>query len=209
MQETTISRLKAKWKNKNLFGKITDLLVIVFIILLFIPQSRLAIGGFINRVKAMIVSPSELPKEQQEMLSLQDYNWEMTDLEGNKHFLSEAKNKVIFINIWATWCPPCVGEMPEIQSLWDKFKDNPEVKFFLVSNENLETIKNFMEKRDYDFPVYSSKYSPPEKLKSSTIPVSFIISKQGKIVVRETGASKWGGEKVEALIKKLITSEAK
>lgn len=204
MQKSTTNRLKEKWQSKSLFGKISDILIIIFIIALFIPQSRLAVGGFVNRIKAMIISPSELPQDERETLAARDYNWELIDLEGNKHQLADSKGKVVFINLWATWCPPCVGEMPEIQAMWETFRDNPNVEMYLISNEGLSTIQTFIDKREYDFPVYSSRYAPPEKLKSQSIPTSFIISKKGEIVVRKTGAAKWGGEKTEALIRKLI-----
>jgi peroxiredoxin len=198
------NRFKENWQKKNTFGKVTDVLIIIFIITLFIPQSRLAIGGFVNRVKAMIISPSAIEEDNRETLSAKDYNWELINMSGDTVQLADYKDKVLFINLWATWCPPCVGEMPEIQDLWETFRDNPDVELFLITNEDLATVTEFLDKRDYTFPVYMSRYAPPEILKSQSIPTSYIISKNGEIVVRKTGAAKWGGEKTEKLIKELV-----
>lgn len=203
MSKTT-NRFKENWQKKNTFGKVTDILIILFIILLFIPQSRLAIGGFVNRVKAMIISPSELPDEKRETLSADDYNWKLSDMNGQKLQFADFRGKVLFVNLWATWCPPCVGEMPEIQELWEKFKDNPDVELLLISNERYSTVKTFLDKRNYSFPVYLSPNPAPKILRSQSIPTTYIISKNGEIVVRKTGAANWGGEKTEKLIKKLV-----
>ncbi len=203
MQEKK-KKIFAHWRSKKTSSKVTDILLVAFFVAMLIPQSRMMIGGFINRVKASIINPSELPQNEQEQLNDNDYIWSLTDLDNQQQSLSKAKNKVIFINQWATWCPPCVGEMPEIQALWEKFKDNPQIEFFLISSEDIATIKNFMAKRQYTFPVYKANTSAPNKLFSNAIPVSFVISKSGKIIVKETGAVNWGGEKIETIIKKLI-----
>ena len=198
------NRLKENWQKKNLFGKITDVLIIIFIITLFIPQGRMAVGGFVNRIKAMIIAPGEMPQDEQETLSIDDYNWKLQDINGKELLLSEAKGKVIFINLWATWCPPCVGEMPEIQELWEKYRDNKDVAVFLISNEDNQTVQAFLDKRDYNFPVYTTQFKAPALLQSRSIPTSFIISKNREIVVKETGAANWGGKKTEELINRLI-----
>lgn len=192
------------YKKKSVWSKITDLIFVAFIVALFIPGSRLAIGGFVNRVKSMIVQPSEIEASKEKSLTNEDYNWELIDLKGNEYNLTQFKGKVLFINFWATWCPPCVGEMPQIQSLYDKFKDDEDIQFFLVTNETTQTVQKFLEKRSYDFPVFISEYRSPQIFQSNSIPVTFIISKNGKIKVKESGAQNWSGEKTVNIINKLI-----
>ena len=191
------------YKKKSLWSKITDLIFVAFIVAMFIPGSRLAIGGFVNRVKSMFVQPDEIKGSQEQILTNADYSWELNTLEGNEIKLADYKGKVLFINFWATWCPPCVGEMPEIQKLYDKYKTNDKIEFLLVTNENKQTVNSFLEKRDYSFPVYFSEYRSPDILFSNSIPVTFIISKSGVIKVKEKGAQNWSGEKTVNIIKKL------
>ncbi len=193
-----------KYKKKTLRAKISDAIFIIFLIAMLTPSGRLAIGGFVNRIKAMIIQPAVKTTEQAVQLTNTDYNWQLTDLNGQNFNLSEYKNKVLFVNFWATWCPPCVGEMPEIQDLYDAYKNNPNIRFLMLTNDTPDKVKAFLTKRKYSFPVYFYSYQPPEAFKSSVIPTTFIISKDGKILVKETGATNWNGEKTHKLIENLI-----
>jgi thiol:disulfide interchange protein len=93
-------------KNKSLWGKISDLVFVLFLIAMLLPSGRMAIGGAINRVKAMVSQPSI--NDNGEQISDNDYNWSLIDINDKQVNLADFKNKVIFINLWATWCPPCV-----------------------------------------------------------------------------------------------------
>jgi len=199
-----IEKYKANWKKKSLFGKVMDLLFYLLIIAMIIPQSRIEVIGFMNKVKAHIIQPSTNSEDDSYTLSEHDYNWSMVDINGNKFNLSDAKGKVVFINVWATWCPPCVGEMPLIQSFYDKFKNNSDVVFLLISDENIPKIKQFMDKRDFSFPVFSSKTPRADIFRNKSIPVSFLISKEGKLVMKHTGTADWSGKKMEEIVNDLL-----
>ncbi len=188
--------------NKSLFGKISDLVFVVFIIAMIFPSGRMAIGGAINRVKAMISQPEI--DENGEQMSDNDFNWLLTDINGNQINLNEYKGKVVFINLWATWCPPCVGEMPEIQKLYKHFKNNDKVKFLMITSDPVSKIKKFINKRSYTFPVYQYNSNPPIPFRVKSIPTTFIINKSGKIVIKKTGAANWGGSKTIKIIEKLL-----
>ena len=78
-----------------------------------------------------------------------DYNFKLKNLNGEFTDLSEYKGKVVFINIWATWCPPCVAEMPNIQSLYDKI-ENDNIEFIMLSMDNSEEkAKKFIDKKGF------------------------------------------------------------
>ena len=197
-----MSKFTEKWKKKSLFSKITDLLFVVLIVALLTPGGRLAIGGFVNRIKAMIINP-DTSGENIAILKESDYNWQLTDLDNNTINFSDFKGKVIFLNFWETWCPPCVGEMPEIQELYDNFKNNENVKLLLVSDEPVEKVKTFIKKRGYTFPVYILRTRKPSIFHSPSIPTSFLISKKGEIKIKETGAANWGGDKMKKFVEEL------
>jgi thiol-disulfide isomerase/thioredoxin len=199
-----IEKFKANWKKKSLFAKITDIVFYTLIISILIPQSRIEVLGFVNGIRAKIVSPSIKKETEVKTVNSSDLDWVLYDLQGNKHNLSESKGKVIFVNLWATWCPPCVGEMPGIQDLYNKFKNNDKVAFYIITDEPVEKAKEFISKRDYDFPVYSSTGVNPEKFGTQTIPVTFLVSPEGNILIRQVGAANWGGEKMEKIINDLL-----
>ncbi len=195
-------KFKKKWKEKSLLSKISDIIFIGLLVALIFPQGRMAIGGFINQIKAKIDNPDILENEIQ--LTDNDFNWLMKNTNNETVNLEQSKGKVIFINLWATWCPPCIGEMPEIESLYQKFKDNDNVEFYLISNEHIDKIENFRTKKSYTFPVYQSLQNTPGVFSSKSIPTTFLISKDKKIVIRKTGASNWGGKKMIEIIEKLM-----
>lgn len=195
-------KFKNYWNSRTTWSKISDLIFIALLITLFIPSGRMAVGGAINRVKAMALNPSMQADSVQ--LNPEDLNWQLYDMNGKTLNLTNFEGKVIFLNLWATWCPPCVGEMPEIQELYNKFKDHPDIAFVAVSNERNSTVSDFIKKRGFSFPVYTTKHNAPSAFASRSIPTTFVISKSGKIKVKETGAYNWGGKKMVRIIDKLL-----
>lgn len=181
--------IKKQWSN-ILFG--------VFLILLIIPQTRMPIQVFVQRLISF--SPSETSEKKRE--TLEDYHWPMLTLEREQKNLAASKNRVALINMWATWCPPCVAEMPSMQKLYDDYGD--QVDFYFITTDDLARIDKFMTKNDYDLPIYLQTHDAPQKLESSLLPTTFVISKSGQIVVRETGSADWNSKKTRKLLDNLL-----
>ena len=202
--------MKAWIKNylskKSLLGKISDLIFAIFIIALLFPQGRMAIGGFVNHLKAQISNPSKLTQEI--AVADENFDWQLIDQTGNPINLKDHKGKVLFINLWATWCPPCVGEMPEIQELYDEFKSEKDMAFLMISNQNISKLNRFVQSKGYDFPVYSTKVRAPSAFSTQTIPTTFVVSKSGKIVIHKIGAANWGGKKMAKLVRELLAEQS-
>lgn len=175
----------------------SNIIFAVLVVLLLIPTTRTPIVVFVQRLIAF--SPSTIPTEEQNTLT--DYQWNLRGLNTNTQF-NEAQNEVIFVNFWATWCPPCIAEMPSIQKLYDDYGD--KVQFFLVSNESQSKIEGFINKNNYTFPVYQALEAPPKILESQALPTTYLISKEGKIVIKETGVADWNSEKTRAIIDELL-----
>ncbi|MBI4853981.1 MAG: TlpA family protein disulfide reductase [Acidobacteria bacterium] len=125
--------------------------------------------------------------------ALADYGWSATDLTGKTIQASEWKGKVVILNMWATWCGPCVAEMPSLQQLYDKTKaDN--IVFALVSNEDQETVNKFVQKRKYSLPIYTISENLPSAFSTEVIPKTFVISPTGKIVFEHIGGANWNDQ---------------
>jgi thiol-disulfide isomerase/thioredoxin len=182
--------LKNNWSN---------LLFALLIALLLIPQTSMPIRVFFSRLVAM--SPSEVADV--ETIVLKDYHWDLTSLDGKEVDFSQSEGRVALVNLWATWCPPCVAEMPSLQKLYDLYGD--KVDFYFVSSEAPEMLRKFLKKKGYNFPVYIETSRPPSELQTKSIPRTFLISKEGKIVIDESGAADWNSESVEKLIDKLVS----
>ncbi|MDY0780165.1 TlpA disulfide reductase family protein [Tenacibaculum sp. IB213877] len=142
-------------------------------------------------IRQVSFSPSVSSVEKSQKIT--DYNWPLYGLNTESVNFSQFENKVVFLNFWATWCPPCIAEFPFIQELYKDYKDN--VAFVFVTNENWEEVEAFFQKNNYDFPTYQSSARYPKGLPSvSSIPTTFIIDKKGNIRVQKTGSADWNSE---------------
>ena len=178
---------------------IKNVLFFVFIALMIIPQTRKPIQIFIQRGIAKF---SPAIENEDDRMSLDTYNWQLLDLKGNIHDFNNSKGKVIVVNFWATWCPPCIAEMPSLHNLYEDYKDR--VDFYFVSNEAPDIIKSFLEKNNYNLEVSIPRTKYPMVFDISGIPRTFLIDKQGKIVIDKTGAANWNSEKVRSTIDNLL-----
>ena len=107
---------------------------------------------------------------------------------GYSFDLSDFKGKVVFVNFWATWCNPCVQEMPDLQKLYDKYKEKAE--FILISSEHKNVIDTFIKEKNYTFPIgYDTDYENSKNYNTYAIPYTFIIDKEGKIFKSFLGAN--------------------
>ena len=129
------------------------------------------------------------PTENEDTI-LADYNLLLEDLEGNAQTLSDWREKPIFLNFWATWCPPCIAEMQDINKLYQSV--NKEVHFAIISvDNNREKAKKFAKRKGFDFPIYFIKSQVPQVYEFTTIPTTYIIDSQGHIVVSQRGMAKY------------------
>lgn len=175
----------------------SDILFLVVVVLLVVPQTRMPILVFVQRVSSF--SPAVIDKDDRVHMS--DYDWNLRSLNGETVNFSNSKGKVVIVNFWATWCPPCVAEMPSMQSLYDKY--NSTVDFYFVTNDDPQRVVRFLDDNDYDLPVFFESGPASEVLIARSLPTTFLISKQGEIMIRKTGAANWDSEIVNSLIRNL------
>lgn len=142
---------------------------------------------------------AEVPAAQQ--VSAEPYLTGLTDLTGKP--VDMEKDKVIFLNVWATWCGPCVMEMPGIQKLYERYKSNDKVRFYIVSDEDAETINPFVARKGYQLPFYIYQNMYPPVLDGNAIPRSYIIHK-GRILTQMIGAADWDTPETYAVIDKAL-----
>lgn len=173
--------------------------ILAILLILFTPIG-FHVRVWVNKVVAVVVSPGTVNKNEQAVL--EDYHWDLVDREGNKMNLISHKGKVVLINVWATWCPPCVAELPGFADLYKDYGD--KVVFAFVANDDEDKVSAFLDKKEYDLPVYFQASYTPKVLASNSIPVTYILDKEGNIVVNKTGAANWNSDKTRALLDNLL-----
>ena len=185
-------------EEKSFFRKHwSNVLFFIFIVLILIPQTRQPIRIFLNEMIAF--SPSEIDEEDREKVT--DFDWRLRDVNNQTVNFEVSQGQPILVNYWATWCAPCIAEMPDLQLLYNDYKDN--VDFYFVTSESKEVVDMFMEKRGFTLPVYYAGSQPPQIMRSSSLPTTFLISSQGEIVMKKIGVAKWNSETVRRTIDKL------
>ena len=141
-----------------------------------------------------VVSCKEKVKNQPDILNQADSETnkvKLTDLNNKPIDLGQYRGKTLFINFWATWCKPCLLEMPSIEKAQGILK-NKNIVFLFASDESSEEIERFKAGHDYDFNYV--RYENPEELNITGLPTTFIFSPQGKLVFSETGYQQWDNQ---------------
>ena len=130
------------------------------------------------------------------------------DMDGRPVQLAALRGKVVFINVWTTWCPPCIEEMPTIQRLHEQL--NPKGLVVLAINMDAlgrQTVEPFLSKRRLTFPILLDPESQTERLyRTAGIPESFIVDKAGLLVEKIVGPRDWAHPEVIALFERLLAS---
>lgn len=199
----TLKEKFIKWKEtRSFWQKTLDVMFWLLLVLLIIPGPRKVIATNVNRVALHLKGPGKLSEEKQVEVTDMDYHWVLGTADNEPVFLSDLRDQVIFLNFWATWCPPCVAELPEIEKAYQKHKN--QVAFILVTNEKPEVVEAFMEKHGYDLPVLYPGTQVPKVFQVSSLPTTFIISRDEKIVAIKKGAGNWGSRATDKLLEELI-----
>ena len=132
----------------------------------------------------------------------------LPDMDGNPVQLAALQGKVVFINVWTTWCPPCIEEMPTIQRLYEQL--HPRGLEILAINMDAlgrQTVEPFLDKRRLTFPVLLDPESRTERLYGTAgVPESFIVDKAGRLVEKIVGPRDWAHPEIIALFERLLAT---
>jgi thiol-disulfide isomerase/thioredoxin len=135
-------------------------------------------------------------------------DFEVTNLNGETIKCSDLKGKIVFLNFWATWCPPCQAEMPSIERLYQQF-DGTDFEILAVSvGENAETVNDFLSQTPYSFPIALNPEGNLGALYAARgIPTTYILNRDGTIIAAKIGAQAWDTQKVFDAFSQLLHQE--
>jgi peroxiredoxin len=129
---------------------------------------------------------------------------------GETVSLSSLKGKVVFLNIWATWCGPCRQEMPSMETLYEDLKTNKDFVMLAVSQDSKgkSAVVPYVEKNGYHFRIL---LDPENKVGDSYgvsgVPETFIIDRNGRIVAHHMGAFDWSRPDVKEALQELLSAK--
>ena len=181
---------------------ISNILFYGLIIFILTPYGRPKFLQAVSYVKSMIITPSAKNVADRTPISTMDLA--LKGMVNAKDInLKDLKGKVIFLNYWATWCPPCRAEMPSIQQLYNDYND--KIAFIFITNDPKEKVVQFYQDKNHNFPTYQLASNPAPEISTRSLPTTFIIDKNGRIVTKEVGASNWNSTGYRKMFDALLT----
>ncbi|TJZ63465.1 TlpA family protein disulfide reductase [Sphingobacterium olei] len=199
-------------KKKKISIFIFIILTIVCVVLLwpnscpFIKQGLTRLGFFKPDVETSVEKTAPTVTEEQ-VSEYTPVSASFMDSDNKPINTADLKGKVVFINFWATWCPPCRAEMPSIEKLYKKFENNDQIVFLIVEIENdVDGTKKFLSEQKLSLPIFYPNSEIPSAWLGGSIPTTVILDKTGKIAVRKEGMYDYSTKEVEEFIANLINN---
>ena len=191
---------------KYSFIKFSANFLLILILLILIPQQISAqVSSDAERPAWMLLLRAARIQVLDQQIEPRDFTLPL--LSGENASLSSYKGKVVILNFWATWCPPCRAEMPSMETLYQRFKNQGLEILAVDLGESARTVRQFIQDHNYTFPVMLDSNSRIGSLYGiQSIPTSFIIDREGKIIGRVVGAIHWDTPQAIAAFEALLNS---
>lgn len=159
-----------------------------------------------------LLDPPELPEGWQsldlEAMGDIGYDWSLESMEGEEVPATRFEDRVVLFDFWATWCSPCVAELPRFAKLEAAIPDDRRISLALVTDEDREPVRKFSQQFVglADLPVFFARSGIPGAIWPSVRPAAFIVDCQGRVVFRHVGPADWGSEEVVRFLERLEES---
>jgi cytochrome c biogenesis protein CcmG/thiol:disulfide interchange protein DsbE len=169
-------------------------------------------GNFIGKeVKPATIAETNAKKlgiERPERTTMAP-DFALDDLTGKRVTLKEQRGKVVFLNFWATWCPPCIQEMPTMEKLHQDLGKDGLVILAINFQETPDHVKEFFREHNFTFTALLDRDGKVFELYQAwSLPMSAIVNKRGELVGKVMGYRDWHGEEAQQLFQELLAEES-
>ena len=148
--------------------------------------------GFLLKGCASDGEKKNLPKANFDMM--------LENSKGERLSMEEFKGKKVFFNVWATWCPPCIEEMPTIQNLYEEVDDEEVAFLMLTMDQDFQKAINYRNKYVYNFEIYRPLSGIPAMYHTKLIHTTFVINSEGYLVLQHDGMGKFDSEEFKTFL---------
>ncbi len=173
----------------------------------------IAIKNFIvlTAIAVTTLAACSMPVKEKDQVAGEDLSKEIStnnlpdfiiqDAAGKSFNLQTLKGKKVFVNLWASWCPPCRSEMPSIAALYSKVNTDKTVFIMLSLDENFESSLNFLKENQLSLPVYFPGQQLPALFNTDGIPATFIFNENGELTKQNNGADDYDTDEYLQILK--------
>lgn len=166
------------WLRKNAS---TAVLTVLFIIVLVNKDAKAWLMRQVASTGILNSSISEPQRKQNNAAKVSYAGWMLKNEEGKIIDTSALQNKVVFINFWASWCPPCRAEFPSVLKLYDRYKNNPDMVFLTVNLDDTPAPgKSYLKEKGFTVPFLTPAGNIPDALYSGSLPTTVVLDKKEK-----------------------------
>ncbi len=182
--EKIYTTIKKNWLNA--------LILAILAILLFSPSAK---SWLLEQLIKTGLFNTEIKKDaHQDVAANTDFSY--ADSSGIVTSTKALRGKVIFINFWASWCPPCRAEMSSLNKLYQKLSNEKEIVFLFI-NEDEDKRKgiDYLHKNNFSIPFYSEKGNIPNEIFGGSLPTTVVLNRDGKVVLKHEGMAGYNTDK--------------
>ena len=157
-----------------------------------ISKSRSLFALLIMLCLSMFFSGCKNSDKDSEQMTKATFDMALENSKGEQVNMEEFRGKKIFFNVWATWCPPCIEEMPTIHNLYEEIGDQEDVVFLMLTmDQDFQKAIEYREKYGYNFEIYRPTGPMPAKYHTKLIPTTFVINSEGYLVLQHDGVGEF------------------
>ncbi len=183
-----------KFNKKN----ISNLIFVILLVLFFIPNTRGMMQIYLTRIFSF--SPGVV--EVDERKNVVSYDWKLHGVNTESINFDTTKGKVVLLNFWATWKAASIAEIYSLQKLYNDYKE--KVVFVFLTEDDDPEIKEYMSAKKYYYPIYRSLSTYPEPFVMKPRPATYVLDKNGNIVIYKRGPANWNSDQVRETLNKLL-----
>ena len=181
---------------------VTMLLGAFVLVLIISPDAK---SWMLQQLVTVGLFKAEIKKEAVNDNSSVNTEFAFTNSTGITATTASLKGKVVFVNFWASWCPPCRAEMPSLNNLYKKLKDDDRFVFlFMNEDEDKKKAIQYLDKNNFIIPLYERSGNVPNEIFSGTLPTTIVLNKQGKIVLKHEGMAGYNTDEFIKQLKDLL-----
>lgn len=175
--------------------------LLTYVVVLAVLGIVLLVPGIRNTLKDLFFPIATI--ESAVHIDADDYDIDLQGINTPSTNMKNFRNKPVFLNFWGTWCAPCRKEWPSIQKLYDRRKD--QVDFVLIAmKDEEEAVRKFLKENNYTVPVYIAQSPISEKILPKAFPTTFLLDKNGRILIKEDTSTDWDSESTHQFINNII-----